>query len=98
MLHPQATIIAALKSINNWHYINKWDNLKNLSVLYQLKESQKTEVYELKEKDFAQSDAIMSRCISTAVSLAWTEEQLKEKAERMVGVVVGILENSKQLG
>ncbi len=83
---------------NNWHYIKKWDHLKNLSVLYPLHEAQKKALLDLKEKDFAQSDAIMSRCISTAVSLAWTEEQLKEKAERMVGVVVGILENSKQLG
>jgi 8-amino-3,8-dideoxy-alpha-D-manno-octulosonate transaminase len=37
--------------------------------------------------DFAASDAVMSRCISTAISLAWTEEQIKEKGEKMVGVI-----------
>ena len=38
-------------------------------------------------KDFAASDAIMSRCISTAIGLLWTEEQVKTKGEQIVAIV-----------
>ena len=38
-------------------------------------------------KNFSVSDAVMSRCISTAVSLLWTEEQIKEKGEKIVAAV-----------
>jgi 8-amino-3,8-dideoxy-alpha-D-manno-octulosonate transaminase len=40
---------------------------------------------------FAASDAIMSRCISTAISLTWTEEQIKEKGEKIVEVIKKVL-------
>jgi 8-amino-3,8-dideoxy-alpha-D-manno-octulosonate transaminase len=42
-------------------------------------------------KDFSASDAIMSRCISTLISLLWTEEQIKEKGEKIVQVVKKVL-------
>jgi 8-amino-3,8-dideoxy-alpha-D-manno-octulosonate transaminase len=29
----------------------------------------------------------MSRCISTAINLSWTEEQLAEKGDKMVSAV-----------
>jgi len=38
-------------------------------------------------KDLSASHAVMSRCISTAISLTWTEEQIREKGEKMVAVV-----------
>jgi 8-amino-3,8-dideoxy-alpha-D-manno-octulosonate transaminase len=46
-------------------------------------------------KDFSPSDAIMSRCISTAISLLWTEEQIKEKGENILAVVRKVLLESK---
>jgi 8-amino-3,8-dideoxy-alpha-D-manno-octulosonate transaminase len=33
----------------------------------------------------------MSRCISTAISLVWNDEQIKEKGERMVAVIKKVL-------
>jgi len=42
-------------------------------------------------KPFAASDAILSRCVSTAISLLWTEDQIKEKGERMVQSVRKVL-------
>ncbi len=42
-------------------------------------------------KDFTASDAMMSRCISTAISLLWSEEQIKEKGEKMVNVIKKVL-------
>ena len=69
---------------NNWHYIRKWDHLKNSISLNRLSEAQEQALYKLKDQDFSASDAIMSKCISTLISLTWTEEQIKEKGEKIV--------------
>jgi len=76
---------------NNWHYVRKWDHLKNDNTLYSLNESQKKALRKLSSYDFSASDAIMSRCISTAISLLWTEEQIKEKGEKIVNAIKTIL-------
>ena len=72
---------------NNWHYIRKWDHLKQGTTLSGLSESQKMAVLQQANKDFSTSDAILSRCISTAISLLWTDEQIKEKGEKIVAAV-----------
>ena len=72
---------------NNWHYIRKWDHLKNSITLNALSPEIKTAVINHANKDFSASDAIMNRCISTAISLAWTEEQLNEKGRKMVAAI-----------
>ena len=77
---------------NNWHYIRKWDHLKNAASLHPLNEEQKTALLNLSQQDFSASDAVMSRCVSTAISLLWSEEQLKEKGEKIVSVVKQVLE------
>ncbi len=81
---------------NNWHYIRKWDHLKNGVTLNTLHPELKARVMQQANKDFPASDAIMSRCISTAISLTWTEEQLKEKGEKMVAVIMKILADKKE--
>ncbi|MGN6164271.1 MAG: DegT/DnrJ/EryC1/StrS family aminotransferase [Flavisolibacter sp.] len=72
---------------NNWHYIRKWDHLKNATSLNPLHDDQRKALLKLSEQDFSASDAVMSRCISTAISLLWSEEQIKEKGEKIIGVV-----------
>lgn len=76
---------------NNWHYIRKWDHLKNAITLNSLHPELKAAVMQQANKDFAASDAVMGRCISTAISLLWTEEQVKEKGEKMVEVMKKVL-------
>ncbi len=76
---------------NNWHYIRKWDHLKNSVTLNALSPELRYAVEHHANKDFAASDAIMSRCISTAIGLLWTEEQIKEKGEKIVSVVRQVL-------
>jgi 8-amino-3,8-dideoxy-alpha-D-manno-octulosonate transaminase len=76
---------------NNWHYIRKWDHLKTGETLNALHPDLKARVMQEANKDFSASDAIMSRCISTSISLLWTEEQIKEKGEKMVGAVKKVL-------
>ena len=76
---------------NNWHYIRKWDHLKNAVTLNSLHPELKARVMEQANKDFTASDEVMSRCISTAISLLWNEEQIQEKGEKMVNVIRAVL-------
>ncbi len=72
---------------NNWHYIKKWDHLKNVNSLYPLNEAQQTALVKLQTTSFEASDAIMSRCVSTAISLIWTEEQVHAKGAQFLKVL-----------
>ena len=76
---------------NNWHYIRKWDHLKNATSLYPLSDLQQKALLALKHTDFSKSDAIMSRCISTAISLTWTEEQVHEKGAAFLAVLKKVI-------
>jgi 8-amino-3,8-dideoxy-alpha-D-manno-octulosonate transaminase len=76
---------------NNWHYIRKWDHLKKSLTLNALHPDLKAAVVHHATKDFSASDAVLSRCISTSISLLWTEEQIKEKGEKIVNVVKKML-------
>lgn len=78
---------------NNWHYIRKWDHLKNAVTLNALHPELKNQVVHHANKDFSASDAVMSRCISTSISLLWTEGQIKEKGEKMVEVIKKVIGN-----
>jgi 8-amino-3,8-dideoxy-alpha-D-manno-octulosonate transaminase len=78
---------------NNWHYIRKWDHLKNGNTLSALHPEYKKTILQHVNKNFAASDAVMSRCISTAISLMWTEEQIQEKGEKMVNAIQKFLKN-----
>ncbi len=80
---------------NNWHYIRKWDHLKNSITLNALHPELKAQVMQQANKDFSASDTVMSRCISTAISLLWTEEQVKEKGEKIVAAVKKVLSENK---
>ncbi len=76
---------------NNWHYIRKWDHLKTAKSLYALSEAQQNALTSLQNNAFAKSDAVMSRCISTAISLTWTEEQVHEKGAQFLSVLKAAL-------
>ena len=76
---------------NNWHYISKWDHLKNSTTLSRISKDQETALLQLKTTQFPESDAIMGRCLSTAISLVWTDEQIKDKGEKMVAAIKKVL-------
>ncbi len=78
---------------NNWHYIRKWDHLKNNGFLNNQSEILLQQLKKYSTEPFTKSDAIMSRCISTAISLTWSEEQIKEKGEKIAAVIKKVLEN-----
>jgi len=76
---------------NNWHYIRKWDHLKNSLTLNALHPELRDRVIEQANKSFAESDGVMSRCISTAISLTWSEEQILQKGRGIVDSVKRVL-------
>jgi 8-amino-3,8-dideoxy-alpha-D-manno-octulosonate transaminase len=72
---------------NNWHYIRKWDHLKNAVTLNKLHPEHREAVISHSTKKFNASDEIMSRCISTAISLTWTEAQVMEKGRGILDAI-----------
>ena len=77
---------------NNWHYISKWDHLKNADTLQGVTHDVHLALKEYATKSFPASDDVMGRCVSTAISLVWTEEQIKEKGEKMVNAIKKVME------
>jgi 8-amino-3,8-dideoxy-alpha-D-manno-octulosonate transaminase len=72
---------------HNWHYIRKWEHLRKAVSLYPLNEDQKNALNDLADASFPVSDGIMGRCLSTQISLVWTEAQVIEKGEKMIAAV-----------
>ena len=76
---------------HNWHYIRKWDHLKSDKTLNRLNPDQIVAIKKLDTQDFSRSDAVMGCCISTAIGLSWTEDQLREKASGLVAAIKKVL-------
>ena len=76
---------------NNWHYIRKWQHLQNATTLQPIGDAQRNALLSLAQQDFSKSDAIMSRCVSTAISLVWTEEQIHAKGEQMKAIIRSVI-------
>jgi 8-amino-3,8-dideoxy-alpha-D-manno-octulosonate transaminase len=76
---------------HNWHYIRKWDHLKSVHTLNRLNHAQSKALDKLSTQDFSKSDAIMGCCVSTAIGLSWTEEQLHDKASRLSAAIKKIM-------
>jgi 8-amino-3,8-dideoxy-alpha-D-manno-octulosonate transaminase len=82
---------------NNWHYFRKWDHLRQAKTLNNLNEAQKKALLSLDLAGFPASDKVMSRCISTAIGLLWTDEQIKEKGEKIVAAIRKVAHQEKSL-
>lgn len=72
---------------NNWHYIRKWDHLKNLKSLFPISEEVKEGLEYLKTKDFSISDDYIGRNISCLIKLSWTQVEVKSRALKMVEII-----------
>ncbi|HEY4288947.1 MAG TPA: DegT/DnrJ/EryC1/StrS family aminotransferase [Puia sp.] len=72
---------------NNWHYVRKWDHLRQAKTLNNLNDAQKKALSSLDPAGFPASDKVMNRCISTAIGLLWTDEQIREKGEKIVAAI-----------
>ena len=76
---------------NNWHYIRKWQHLKDLKTLYPLSKEVKEGLKYLQTKTFTQSDHYIGRNISCLIKLSWTDEEVKKRANTMITVLKRIL-------
>ena len=79
---------------NNWHYIRKWQHLQNGSFMSHMSDEQKLQVMHYSNMAYPVSDAIMSRCISSSISLLWTEEQAKERGEKIAAILQQVVAES----
>ncbi|UKM63892.1 DegT/DnrJ/EryC1/StrS family aminotransferase [Flavobacteriaceae bacterium GSB9] len=76
---------------NNWHYIRKWDHLKNLKSLFPISNEVKEGLQYLLNKDFSKSDYYIGRNISCLIKLSWTEEEVKARAQKMSEIIARIV-------
>lgn len=76
---------------NNWHYIRKWEHLKDKKSLYPLSQELKNGLNYLKNKDFSKSDHFIGRNISCLIKLSWTEEEAHQRAETMANCIKKVI-------
>ena len=76
---------------NNWHYIKRWDHLKEVKSLYPLSEQTRKGLEELKTKSFPQSDDYISRNTSCLIKLSWSEEEVAQRAKKMAEAIRSVL-------
>ena len=72
---------------NNWHYVRKWEHLKDLKSLFPISNEVKKGLSYLKHKTFEQSDYYIGRNISCLIKLSWTEEEVKQRAASMASLI-----------
>ncbi|MCL4116691.1 UNVERIFIED_CONTAM: hypothetical protein GTU68_028720 [Idotea baltica] len=76
---------------NHWHYIRKWQHLKDLKTLYPIPAEVKQGMKYLETANFSKSDHFIGRNISCLIKLSWTDDEVKHRAERMVSAIQSIL-------
>ena len=76
---------------NNWHYFRNWEHFQQSKTLYRLSAEQENAMAQYSGKQFPESDAIMSRCISMPINLNQSYAELESRKEKMVTVMKEIL-------
>ncbi len=76
---------------NNWHYIRKWEHLKNLKSLYPISKEVKEGLEYLQTKSYPKSDDYIARNISCLIKLSWTEDEVKTRAQKMAKIISEVL-------
>ena len=72
---------------NNWHYILRWNHLKDLKSLYSISEEVKNGLKYLQTKTFDKSHHYIARNISCLIKLSWTEEEVRDRASKMGNII-----------
>lgn len=72
---------------NIWHYVRKWEHLKDLKSLYPISNEVKEGLKYLQTKSFEQSDHFIGRNISCLIKLSWTETDVQQRASKMVEAI-----------
>ena len=72
---------------NNWHYYKKWEHLTKLKSLGKLPKDVQESLPDYSQADFSESDKWISRNISCLIKLGWSEEDVVERAQKMVEAI-----------
>ena len=75
---------------NNWHYVRKWEHLKNQKSLVPFSKELKKGLSYLKKKSFDKSDHYIGRNISCLIKLSWTESEVMKRAKIMASIIRSI--------
>ncbi|HEX3933088.1 MAG TPA: hypothetical protein VHW43_00325, partial [Puia sp.] len=65
------------------------------ATLNKLNDAQEKALRTMKIDGFPASDKIMGRCVSTAIGMLWTEEQTRDRGEKIVAAVKKVLTREK---
>ena len=76
---------------NNWHYIRRWYHLKERATLYRLPKEVLDGMPDYAAKTFPQSDDIISRNLSMAINLSWSDDDVKARTEAMIRALRTVL-------
>ncbi|MDF0717312.1 DegT/DnrJ/EryC1/StrS family aminotransferase [Muricauda sp. 334s03] len=76
---------------NNWHYYKKWEHLTQMKSLGKLPKDVIESLPDYSKVDFSESDQWMSRNISCLIKLGWSEEEVTERAAKMVEAIKTVL-------
>ncbi len=68
---------------NNWHYVRKWEHLKEQKSLFKLSDEINNGLKRLKHQEFPKSDHYIGRNISCLIKLSWSEDELRSRASLM---------------
>ncbi|MFD2914685.1 DegT/DnrJ/EryC1/StrS family aminotransferase [Psychroserpens luteus] len=76
---------------NNWHYVRKWNHLKDSKSLFPLSSEVKKGLENIKNTAFDQSDHFIGRNISCLIKMSWTEDEVRTRASKMVDAIKSCL-------
>ncbi|MHA7941622.1 DegT/DnrJ/EryC1/StrS family aminotransferase [Formosa sp. 3Alg 14/1] len=76
---------------NNWHYVRKWNHLKEAKSLFPIAPQIQDALSTLENKNFEKSDYYIARNISCLIKLSWTEDEVKLRASKMVEAIKSVL-------
>lgn len=75
---------------NNWHYLRRWEHFKGLKSAARLPQTALADFPDLGAVSLPASDRIIGRNISMQIKLAWSPDDIAERAEKMVSILKNI--------
>jgi 8-amino-3,8-dideoxy-alpha-D-manno-octulosonate transaminase len=76
---------------NNWHYIRNWEHLRQRQFAHPIAPNLLKAMPDYAQAVFPRSDDLMGRCISLAVKLGWTREEIEKRAEKLRQAIASVL-------
>lgn len=72
---------------NNWHYLRRWEHLKKLKSPSKTPQELLPNCPNYENVDLPRSDRIIGKTISLQIRISWTENELSQRIEKIIGVV-----------